>query len=114
LRTGVSPPFSISRSREPEVTLIVDGDRASGSSGCNRYHGTIGQGESATSLTVGPLAGTRMACPPEIMDLEQRYTTALQGARSWGFRLGALVLHYQQGDDFGSLFFEGREPTSGP
>jgi heat shock protein HslJ len=97
---------------EPEITLVVDGDRVSGASGCNRYHGTIGQGETGTSLTVGPLAATRMACPPEVMDLEQRFTAALQGAQSWGFRLGDLVLHYQQGDDFGSLFFEGREPTS--
>jgi len=96
---------------EPEITLIIDGDRVSGSSGCNSYHGTIGEGETATSLTVGPLAATRMACPPEVMDLEQRVTAALQGAQSWGFRLGDLVVNYQRGDSFGSLFFEGREPT---
>ena len=98
---------------EPEGTLVVDGDRVSGSSGCNRYHGSVGEGETATSLTVGPLAATRMACPPERMDLEQRYTAALQGARSWGFQLGELVLHYQQDDRYGSLFFEGREPPPG-
>jgi hypothetical protein len=48
------------------------------------------------------------------MDLEHRFTGALQGAQSWGFQLGQLVLNYQQGDSFGSLFFEGRSPTSGP
>jgi heat shock protein HslJ len=97
---------------EPEVTLTVDGDRLSGSSGCNRYNGTIETGETATSLVVGPLATTRMACPPELMDLEQRVTAALQGVQSWGFHIGQLVIHYQQGDEFGSLFFEGREVTS--
>lgn len=98
---------------EPEVTLTIDGDRLAGSSGCNRYNGTIKMGETATSLAVGPLATTRMACPPEVMNLEERVTGALQGAQSWGFQLGQLVIHYQQGDSFGSLFFEGREPTSG-
>ena len=54
-----------------------------------------------------------MACPPEVMDLEQRVTAALQGAQSWGFRLGDLVVNYEEGECFGSLFFEGREPTPG-
>jgi heat shock protein HslJ len=98
---------------EPEITLTIDGDRVSGSSGCNSYNGTMGEGDTATSLTVGPLAATRMACSPEVMNLEQRFTAALQGAQSWGFQLGDLVVHYQQGDSFGSLFFEGRESTSG-
>ena len=105
--TGAAPA-------EPEVTMSIDGDRLSGSSGCNRYNGTIETGETATSLVVGPLMSTRMACPPDLMDLEQRVTAALQGAQSWSFHLGLLVLNYQEGDTFGSLFFEGREPTSGP
>ena len=99
---------------EPEVTLIIEGDRISGSSGCNRYSGTIEKGETATGLASGPLATTRMACPPEVMKLEERVIAALQGARSWGFQFGHLVISYQQGDSFGSLYFEGREPTSGP
>jgi heat shock protein HslJ len=98
---------------EPEVTLAIDGDRLMGSSGCNRYNGTIETGETATSLAVGPLMTTRMVCPPEVMDLEQRVTAGLQGAQSWGFHLGHLVVSYQQGDSFGSLFFEGREATPG-
>ena len=98
---------------EPEITLVVDGGRVSGSSGCNRYHGTVEQGETGTSLAVGPLAATRMACAPELMDLEQRYTVALPGAQGWGFHLGQLVVHHQHGDEYGSLFFEGREPPPG-
>jgi heat shock protein HslJ len=66
-----------------------------------------------TSLAVGPLAATRMACPPELTDLEQRYTAALQGAQGWGFHLGQLVVRHQHGDEYGSLFFEGREPSPG-
>ena len=68
-----------------EETAVVPGVNSSlafgedgavtGDGGCNRYHGTIGEGETATSLSVGPLAATRMACPPERMDLEGVYRT---------------------------------------
>ena len=93
---------------EPEVTLTIDGDRLAGSSGCNRYNGTIKTGETATSLAVGPLATTRMACPPEVMTLEQRYTTALQSANAWAFRFRRLSISYGEGETFGNLLFEAR------
>ncbi len=98
---------------EPRVTLTIDGDRVSGSSGCNTYQGTVGSGEIATDLTIGPLMTTRKACPPPAMDIEQRYTRALQGAQSWGFQLGQLTITHQEGDSWGTLFFEAREPDSG-
>jgi len=97
----------------PEVTLVFDDGRLSGTSGCNSYNGGIEPGETATDIAVGPLTTTRKACPPEMMNLEQRYTAALQGAQSWGFHLGQLVINYRQGDSFGSLFFEGREASPG-
>jgi heat shock protein HslJ len=55
---------------------------------------------------------TGKACPPEIMNLEQRYTAALQRAGNWGFRFRRLVVNYGEGEDFGSLVFEGREPST--
>lgn len=96
---------------EPAITLSIKDGRVSGSSGCNRYNGTLTPGETATSMTVGPLAATRMTCPPEVMAIEQRFINALSGAQSWGFLIGQLVVNFQQGDRFGSLFFEGPLPA---
>ena len=41
-----------------------------------------------------------------MMSLEQRYLAALQGAESWGFGMGRLVLTYRQGETWGALYFE--------
>ena len=46
-----------------------------GSSGCNRFTGTYKQKED--ELTMGPLASTRMACPPKVMEREQQFLTML-------------------------------------
>ena len=50
-----------------------------GSSGCNRFTGTYTQKDE--ELTLGPLASTRMACPPEIMGREQQFLTMLGNVR---------------------------------
>jgi heat shock protein HslJ/uncharacterized membrane protein len=47
-----------------------------GNSGCNRYGG--GFTLSGEGLTLGPLRATRMACPPEQMETEQRVLDLLQ------------------------------------
>lgn len=56
------------------LNLAEDGS-VSGRSGCNRFAGqaTI----DGDKLAFGALAGTRMACAPAHMDLEQKYLTAL-------------------------------------
>jgi heat shock protein HslJ len=51
----------------PGLTLLVDGHRVRGSAGCNRMMGSYQL--RGTSLKLGPLATTRMACPR--MDAEQ-------------------------------------------
>jgi heat shock protein HslJ len=94
---------------EPELTLVFDDGRLFGSSGCNSYSGSVEQAEFvATALAVGPLASTRMACPDEIMDIEQRYLAALQSAGAWGFGPGHLLIQYGTDETFGTLVFEGR------
>ena len=50
-----------------------------GSSGCNRFTGTYSHKDD--ELTLGPLASTRMACPPEVMEREQQFLTMLGKAR---------------------------------
>jgi heat shock protein HslJ len=44
----------------PHITLQFADGRASGSGGCNQYHGTYTV--SGSSLTFGPTASTRRAC----------------------------------------------------
>ena len=64
--------------------------RVSGTGGCNRYFGpvTIDGG----ALAFGPLAGTKMACPPAIMDQEQRFLAALAKVTRFETRNGLLYL----------------------
>ncbi len=94
----------------PEVTLRVDleENRFVGSSGCNNYFGSVESFE-PRSLTIGPLAGTMMMCPSEVMDVETRYLKALGGAEGYGFYLGRMAINYPGGEEYGVLLFEARE-----
>ena len=50
-----------------------------------------------------------MACPDEVMDLEQRFLTALEGATKFGFVTGRLVVTYRVDDAIHSMTFVARE-----
>jgi heat shock protein HslJ len=68
-----------------DITLLFDpGDqgtsRVGGGSGCNRFSGPWKQ-EGAT-VKLGPFAGTMMACPPAIMEIERRFLTTLGAVTS--------------------------------
>jgi heat shock protein HslJ len=63
------------------VTLQFGGGRASGSDGCNRFAGSF-QAD-AKALQFSQLAGTQMACPPEIMAQASAVTTALMATRTY-------------------------------
>jgi heat shock protein HslJ len=96
---------------EPELTLVFDGERVAGHSGCNRYMGGVTVGDGNNELEFGPLAGTMMACPPDLMDLERKYLKALAGARRFSFLVGQLVLTSVDDDEQAStMIFEGRPP----
>lgn len=56
-------------------TLLLADGAASGLAGCNRFTGSYTLEND--SLEVGPLATTRMACEPEIDDIERAYLVAL-------------------------------------
>jgi heat shock protein HslJ len=58
------------------MTAIFGVDTVSGSAGCNDYNGSYAL--TGTALTVGPLATTRKACDPKVMDQETQFLTALQ------------------------------------
>ena len=64
------------------VTLRLDAaGRVAGSSGCNRFVGQVTFSDG--SVRFGPLAGTRMACPPPRMELEQQVHRALEATRAF-------------------------------
>lgn len=59
-----------------KVTLLSpEPGMLAGTSGCNRYAGRIETREGA--LHVGALAGTRMMCPPDQMQVEQAFHSTI-------------------------------------
>lgn len=66
---------SIPRGAEPSLT-ITDGQAAI-DTGCNSGSGSVEVTD--TTLTFGPIATTRMACAPDLTDLEVTVLTVLDG-----------------------------------
>jgi heat shock protein HslJ len=64
------------------ITFGADGT-VNGSGGCNRFRGPYTV--DGDTLSIGPLAATRMACGEDIGDLETRYLGALEAA--FGFAI---------------------------
>jgi heat shock protein HslJ len=101
-RFSAEPPLA----PQPEITLAFDGDRISGRSGCNRYFARVKEtGELPGDLKVSEIGGTRMACPEEIMALENRYRQALGYVTRYSFVAGKLALTWRKDDTLGTLLF---------
>ena len=78
-----------------EMTFDPAG-RVSGRSGCNRFSG--GYTLSGAALSFGPLAGTRMACPPALMDVEAKVLSILAAANRVSYdATGAAFIHAADG-----------------
>lgn len=98
----------------PEVTLVFDGGRASGSAGCNRYSADVVLGAPPGELAVGPVATTRRACPGPAMALETRYLRAFAAAEHFAFLAGQLALtgpDPQREDALRTMVFSPRPPA---
>lgn len=81
--------------RSAPATLRFEGGRAVGSDGCNRF--SIGYTAQAGTLNFpSPGAGTRMACPPEVMKQADVFLLAVSGAKGYRVKNGQLQL---LGDD---------------
>lgn len=80
---------------EASVTLDFATDRVSGRSGCNRYNGAFSQ--NGESVTFGPTAMTRMACPPPLMEMETQFTKALAGTTGFLISEDGTLLLYSGG-----------------
>ena len=86
-------------SEEAPITLQLGADgNARGRGGCNGYGGSYTLAGDA--LHFGPLAATKMACAPALMDQEQRYfDTLAQVARYAVADDGALLLMTGEGKE---------------
>lgn len=63
-----------------QITFESNGDRISGSTGCNRFTAQIN--EDARGFTFAQIASTKMACSLERMELEQDFLYELKDYRS--------------------------------
>lgn len=73
------------------VTLeFPEPGQIAGRSGCNRYSGPIGVADGR--LVIGPLAMTRMACPPPQSEFERLFIATAAKARRLERDNSALVL----------------------
>ena len=93
LPAGVDPP-------------LVHFERASvrGFAGCNRFNAPITESKPG-EITIGPAAGTKMACPPEKMEVEGRFLEQLAKVNRYGYLAEQLALTWQDGDRTGTLLF---------
>ena len=90
-----------------EATLEFPGaGRVGGSGSCNRFFGTVEI--SGESIRFGPLGSTRMSCEEAVMNQEEMYFQALEGAERFTLE-GKTLLIYSQGTEK-PLRFALREP----
>jgi heat shock protein HslJ len=93
---------------EPEVTLNFVEGRLAGKSGCNNWFTTPEAGKQPGDLTVGPMGGTMMMCPDDVMDVERKFLGQMEGVKKYGFMAGMLALTYEVNGESGVMLFEGR------
>jgi heat shock protein HslJ len=93
LAAGVKPPvihFEVSSVR--------------GFAGCNRFTAPVKE-ITPGEIDIGPAAATKMACPPEQMELEQKFLAQLDKVNRYSFSAGQLALSWQDKDASGVLLF---------
>jgi len=95
LQNGSGPTLNQPPGRPVELRLDPDQERVSGSGGCNRLIG--GFRLSGERLSFSSLGSTRMACGPEVMAFEQRYSEALALVRRWSIDQQNLLLQNETG-----------------
>jgi heat shock protein HslJ len=93
LPAGVEPPL-----------VHFERDALRGFSGCNRFNATVKETKPG-EIEITSAAGTRKACPPPAMELEDRFLAELAKVRGYTFLAGQLALTWQDGDRYGKLLF---------
>lgn len=95
LQTLDGAPVASTGPRGPQqLTLRTASQHLGGFAGCNTLRGRYTQ--RGTSIALKPIATTRMACEPELMQQETRFLQALAAIDSYRIEGGQLSL--MQGD----------------
>ena len=84
LASGVDVP------EDAVPTLLLEEGSASGFGGCNTFTGAYEL--DGDSISIGPLAGTLMACELQKMAVEGAYMPALEAADAWSIDGDELVV----------------------
>ena len=74
----------------PPVAISFAPDAIGVATPCNGLNGSLTFAES--TLQVGPLASTKMACEPELMEQDRVIAEALQANPTWEYADGMLTL----------------------
>ncbi|MBB6426032.1 META domain-containing protein [Sphingopyxis sp. JAI128] len=72
------------------TSLVFEGERLSGSAGCNRFSGSYEHKD--RTLTAGPLTATEMACPGAGMTQENTFFALMRGPVSLSFPADGTLL----------------------
>ena len=75
---------------ETAPSATFEDGRVAGSTGCNQF--TASYTVAGDALEIGPIASTRMACPPPADSVERDYVAALEQVRAWRVENGELML----------------------
>jgi len=86
------------------ISFSADG-QLSGNASCNRFSGAYQ--DTPEALSIGPLATTRMMCPPALMEQEQRMLAALSEITGARVENNRLYLN----DATGNLLFKASPKT---
>ena len=76
---------------ERQFIRFENDGKVAGNGGCNRLFGSY-EISGTNSILIGPLASTRMACPPTIMEKETAFISALENVRKFKRETGKLIL----------------------
>ncbi len=90
------------------VTSEFAADRVTGNSGCNAYRATAKT--SGSSMTIGPAAGTQMACGSTAMAVERAYLARLPEVKT--FKISGSTLVLSGANDQTLLVFEASDGAS--
>jgi heat shock protein HslJ len=77
--------------------FFYDDGRVGAFGGCNNFSGSYFI--SGSSISIGPLSGTQIACSPAITAQEQVYLNALQSAITFQINAGELILRDGSGQE---------------
>lgn len=84
-----------------DTTIQFREKDVAGFAGCNRFRGTYTYADG--KLALGPLATTRMACPPEQMETERKVLQVLDAAKAADATHKTLTLKNASGEPLATL-----------